>query len=200
MVLGVGLGSPPTPSTRPPVNPTPSRSWPSASTGGSRWSPACAGRAVQPSRSPLPHRPGDVPAPAAAAATHPDLGRLHLAAPAAAAARRPPGWGDGRPADARRRPGPDRARPGGRAGRRGPPPWRRQTVRPGRGEPTPPGEHDATAYTTVVATWYLLVGWLDELGDRIRAGPTGDRTGSRERPAIDGTSDPRDEPAARLRC
>ena len=110
------------------------------------------GERFQPSRAPLPRRPGDIPAPAVAATAHPGRGRLHLAAPAAAAARRPPGRGGGRPADARRRPG--RASPA-----RWPswPPRSAATVVPTDrstwpwSTPVPPGEH-AAASTAVGAT------------------------------------------------
>lgn len=38
--------------------------------------------------------------------------------------------------------------------------------------PVPPDRREAAAYAAAGATWYLLASWLDELGERIRAGPT----------------------------
>ncbi len=39
--------------------------------------------------------------------------------------------------------------------------------------PVLPDERDAAAYAAAGATWYLLAGWLDDLGRQIQAGPPG---------------------------
>ena len=139
--------------------------------------------------------PGDAPAPAAAA--HPDMGRLHLAAPAAAAARGPLGRVVVPPSRRPTEPGSHRARLTAEVRRRGADrPFDLAVV-----NPVLPGEHDAAADTAAGgagAAWYLLAGraWQPHQGrpDRLT-----DQQPANGLPLM-GPSTLGMGPGARLRC